>query len=281
MEGRAPQLMEITGLEGKVAVVTGAGRMRSIGRPIAVELARAGCDIVLTGTGRSPDRYPDDERAADWRDIESVADEVRSLGRRAEAVVSNVADAGAVDALVAGTLAQFGRVDIVVNNAGAARGADRVPVVDLDIDVWRNVIDVNLHGTFLMSRAFARALVAAGAGGSIVNISSIGGKMMAARTAAYAASKAAIHALTCAMASELGPDGVRVNAVCPGIIDTYRMDDVGRGERWEQMIAASVPLGRPGTGEDIANMVVYLCSDQGSWISGQLYTVDGGMLTGR
>jgi NAD(P)-dependent dehydrogenase (short-subunit alcohol dehydrogenase family) len=83
------------------------------------------------------------------------------------------------------------------------------------------------------------------------------------------------------MASELGPDGVRVNAVCPGIIDTYRMDDVGRGERWEQMIAASVPLGRPGTGEDIANMVVYLCSDQGSWISGQLYTVDGGMLTGR
>lgn len=281
MEGRAPQLMEITGLEGKVAVVTGAGRMRSIGRPIAVELARAGCDIVLTGTGRSPDRYPDDERAADWRDIESVADEVRSLGRRAEAVVSNVADAAAVDALVAGTLAQFGRVDIVVNNAGAARGADRVPVVDLDIDVWRNVIDVNLHGTFLMSRAFARAIVAAGTGGSIVNISSIGGKMMAARTAAYAASKAAIHALTCAMASELGPDGVRVNAVCPGIIDTYRMDDVGRGERWEQMIAASVPLGRPGTGEDIANMVVYLCSDQGSWISGQLYTVDGGMLTGR
>ena len=281
MEGRAPQLMEITGLEGKVAVVTGAGRMRSIGRPIAVELARAGCDIVLTGTGRSPDRYPDDERAADWRDIESVADEVRSLGRRAEAVVSNVADAGAVDALVAGTLAQFGRVDIVVNNAGAARGADRVPVVDLDIDVWRNIIDVNLHGTFLMSRAFARAIVAAGTGGSIVNISSIGGKMMAARTAAYAASKAAIHALTCAMASELGPDGVRVNAVCPGIIDTYRMDDVGRGERWEQMIAASVPLGRPGTGEDIANMVVYLCSDQGSWISGQLYTVDGGMLTGR
>ena len=85
--------MEITGLEGKVAVVTGAGRMRSIGRPIAVELARAGCDIVLTGTGRSSDRYPDDERAAGWRDIDSVADEVRSLGRRAEAVVSNVANA--------------------------------------------------------------------------------------------------------------------------------------------------------------------------------------------
>jgi NAD(P)-dependent dehydrogenase (short-subunit alcohol dehydrogenase family) len=104
---------------------------------------------------------------------------------------------------------------------------------------------------------------------------------MAARTAAYAASKAGIHALTCAMASELGEHGVRVNAVCPGIIDTYRMDDVGRGERWEQLLRASVPLGRAGTGEDIANMVVFLCSDQGAWISGQLYTVDGGMITGR
>src|SRR5689334_24061062 len=93
----------LTGLEGKVAVVTGAGRMRSIGRPIAVELARAGCDIVLTGTGRSPDRYPDDEKAAGWRDIESVADEVRALGRRAVAVVSDVADAAAVEELVATT----------------------------------------------------------------------------------------------------------------------------------------------------------------------------------
>src|SRR5688572_17359755 len=91
----------LTGFEGKVAVVTGAGRMRSIGRPIAVELARAGCDVVLTGTGRAPDRYPDDEKAAGWRDIESVADEVRALGRRAYAVVSDVADVDAVEALAA------------------------------------------------------------------------------------------------------------------------------------------------------------------------------------
>jgi 3-oxoacyl-[acyl-carrier protein] reductase len=273
--------MEITGLEGKVAVVTGAGRMRSIGRPIAVELARAGCDIVLTGTGRAPDRYPEHEQAVGWRDIDSVADEIRALGRRVLAVVSDVAEADAVDALVQRTLAEMGRVDIVVNNAGAARGPDRVPVVEMDVDVWRHVIDVNLHGTFLMSRAFGRVLVEQGDGGSIVQISSIGGKMMAARTAAYAASKAGIHALTCAMASELGEHGVRVNAVCPGIIDTYRMDDVGRGERWEQLLRASVPLGRAGTGEDIANMVVFLCSDQGAWISGQLYTVDGGMITGR
>jgi 3-oxoacyl-[acyl-carrier protein] reductase len=272
--------MEITGLEGKVAVVTGAGRMRSIGRPIAVELARAGCDVVLTGTGRPPERYPADEQAAGWRDIDSVADEIRALGRTAMPVVSSVTDAGAVDQLVADTIERFGRVDIVVNNAGAARGEDRVPVVELDIDVWRNVIDVNLHGTFLMSRAFGRSFIDQGNGGSIVNISSVGGKMMAANTAAYSASKAGIHALTSAMASEMGRYGVRVNAVCPGVIDTYRLDDIGRGERWQQTLAR-IPLGRAGSGEDIANMVVYLCSEQGSWITGQLYTVDGGMLPNR
>ncbi len=273
--------MQITGLEGKVAVVTGAGRMRSIGRPIAVELARAGCDIVLTGTGRAPERYPEHERAVGWHDIESVAGEVRALGRRALALVSDVADPAAVDALLARTLAEFGRVDIVVNNAGAARGEDRAAIVDLSIEAWRTVIDVNLNGTFYMSRAFGRALIAQGCGGSIVNISSVGGKMMAAQTAAYAASKAGIHALTCAMAAEIGPHGVRVNAVCPGIIDTYRMDDVGRGEQWDRMIEGYVPLRRAGTGLDVANMVVYLCSEQGSWISGQLYSVDGGMVPGR
>jgi 3-oxoacyl-[acyl-carrier protein] reductase len=271
----------LSGLDGKVAVVTGAGRMRSIGRPIAVELARAGCDVVLTGTGRPPERYPDDEKAAGWRDIDSVAEEVRALGRRALAVVSDVADPEAVDALAARVVDQLGRVDIVVNNAGAARGDDRVPVVDLAVDQWRTVIDVNLNGTFYMSRAFGRRLIEQGDGGSIVNISSIGGKMMAARTAAYAASKAGIHALTCAMSSELGGNGIRVNAICPGIIDTYRLDDIPRGEAFDDLVTRRIPLGRAGSGEDIAWMTVYLCSDQGSWITGQLYTVDGGTLPGR
>ena len=273
--------MELTGLEGKVAVVTGAGRMRSIGRPIAVELARAGCDVVLTGTGRAPDRYPDDEKARGWHDIDSVADEIRDLGRRALPLVSDVADWESVRGLVDRVIDDFGRIDIIVNNAGAARGADRVPVVDLDVSLWERVIDVNLNGTFFMSKAFGRRMVDQGEGGSIVNISSIGGKMMAARTAAYAASKAGIHALTCAMSAELGPSGIRVNAVCPGIIDTFRMDDVPRGKPWDDLIARSVPLGRAGRGEDIAWMVVYLCSEQGSWITGQLYTVDGGTLPGR
>ena len=273
--------LTLSGLDGKVAVVTGAGRMRSIGRPIAVELARAGCDVVLTGTGRPPERYPADEQEAGWRDIDSVADEIRGLGRRALPVVSDVSDHDAVEALADHVLGEMGRVDIVVNNAGAARGDDRVPVVDLAVEQWRTVIDVNLNGTFYMSRAFARRLLEQGDGGSIVNISSIGGKMMAARTAAYAASKAGIHALTCAMASELGGDGIRVNAICPGIVDTFRLDDIPRGERWDAMVERQIPLGRAGTGEDVAWMAVYLCSDQGSWITGQLYTVDGGTLPGR
>ena len=274
-------MLELTGLEGKVAVVTGAGRMRSIGRPIAVELARAGCDVVLTGTGRPKERYPDDEKAVGWRDIDSVADEVTALGRRALPLVSDVSDWESVQALAGRVIDEFGRVDIVVNNAGAARGSDRVPVIDMDVATWEHVIAVNLHGTFYMSKAFGRLLAEGGRGGSIINISSVAGKMMAARTTAYSASKAGIHALTCGMAVEMGPSGVRVNTICPGIIDTFRMDDIPRGKPWEDLIARSIPLGRAGTGEDVAWMVLYLCSDQGSWITGQLYTVDGGTVPGR
>jgi 3-oxoacyl-[acyl-carrier protein] reductase len=272
--------LELTGLDGKVAVVTGAGRMRSIGRPIAVELARAGCDVVVTGTGRSPDRYPDDEKAAGWRDIESVADEIRALGRKATAVVSDVSDDRSVDALVQQVINEHGRIDFVVNNAGAARGEDRRPIVDVEPDVWRHVIDVNLNGSFLMSRAFARKMIEQGEGGGIVNISSIGGKMLPPENAAYAASKAGLHALTACMSGEVGKDNIRVNAICPGIIDTSRLDDM-RGEMWDRVVQDYIPLGRAGTGEEIAYMTVFLCSDQGAWVTGQIYNVDGGQVAGR
>src|SRR4029079_862620 len=114
-------------LAGKVAVVTGAGRMRSIGRPLAVELARAGCDVVITGSGRAPSTYPADEQEAGWRDIDSVAEEIEALGRRALPVVSNVADAADVERLAARVMREFGRVDVIVNKPGAARGAERAP----------------------------------------------------------------------------------------------------------------------------------------------------------
>ena len=272
---------KLTGLQGKVAVVTGAGRMRSIGRPIAVALAKAGCDIVLTGTGRDPERYPDDEKAAGWRDIHSVADEVQAEGRRALPIVSDVTSPESVQDLVARTREEFGRVDIVVNNAGAARGEDRVPIVELEVADWHKVIEVNLTGTFLMSKYFGQQLIEAGNGGSIINISSIAGKTWPAKSGAYASSKAGIQALTAAMSGEIGRHGVRVNAICPGVIDTYRMDDIGRGSDWDQLVADRIPLGRAGTGEDVAHQVVYLCSDQGAWVTGQSYTVDGGTVPGR
>jgi len=266
----------LTGLDGKVALVTGAGRMRSIGRPIAVTLARAGCDVVLTGTGRAPGRYPDDERAAGWRDIDSVAEEIRALGRRALPLVSDIADPAAVEALFGRVIREFGGVDVLVNNAGATRGSDRVPIVDLPDAEWHRVLDTNVNGSFYMSRAGARRMLAQGRGGSIVNISSLVAKLLPAEAGAYAASKAAVNALSTVMAAELGPHGIRVNAICPGIIDTSRLDDLGRGEAWTGLLQACVSLGRAGTGEDIANLVAFLCSDQGAWITGQHIRIDGG-----
>lgn len=268
--------MQLSGLEDKVAVVTGAGRMRSFGRPIAIELARQGCDVVLTGTGRAPEDYPDDEKAVGWRDIDSVADEVRAEGRRALPLVSDVADYGAVEGLLDTTLSEFGRVDFVINNAGAARGSDRVPVIDLDPELWRVVLDVNLNGVFYMSQVFGRKLIEQEEGGAIINISSIAGKMLGPNTAAYASSKAGLQALTACMAQEIGKHGVRVNAICPGIIDTSRMDDMGRGEFWERTIDARIPMGRAGEGEDIASITAFLCAKEGEWITGQSYNVDGG-----
>ena len=199
-----------------------------------------------------------------------------TAGGKSLELVSDVSNPDSVDDLVKRTLDEFGRVDFIINNAGAARGSDRVPVVDLAPEDWHKVMNVNLNGTFYMSRAFGRVLIEQGEGGAIVNISSIAGKRLPPNTAAYAASKAAIQALTASMAQETGQFGVRVNAICPGIIDTYRMDDLGRTESWQSMIERLIPLRRAGSGDDIAAMVAFLCSDQGSWITGQSYNVDGG-----
>lgn len=299
--------IELTGLEGKVAVVSGAGRMRSIGRSIAVEMARAGCDVVITGTGRDPETFPDAEKEAGWRDIDSVAEEIESLGRRALPIVSDVTIVQQVDLVASNTMKQFGRVDFVVNNAGPARGQDRNAVVNVTPEAWRRVVDINLNGAFYMSRAFGRRLIEQGEGGAIVNISSIGGKMFLPDNAAYAASKAGQNALTACMAREMGQYSVRVNAICPGLVDTSRMDDMPRGEgarggqagkastnkavgrdegvaatpsgmgwNWDTYVQDNIPIGRAGEGVDIANATVYLCSDQGSWVTGQAINVDGG-----
>lgn len=263
-------------LQGKVAIVTGAGRLRSIGRAIALELARNGVNIVLTGTGRDPATFPPDEREVGWQDIDSVAEEVRSVGSKALPIVCDATDPEAVAAMVRRTLQEFGRLDILVNNASAARGPDRVPVVDLPEHIWRRVVDVNLHGTFYASKIVAQQLIQQNQGGRIINISSIASKLAPANTAAYAATKAAINAFSHVLALELAPYRITVNAICPGIVETARMDDLGREDRWEQFVRQMVPLGYASNGMDIAYFATYLCSDMGEWITGQAINVDGG-----
>jgi 3-oxoacyl-[acyl-carrier protein] reductase len=268
-------------LAGKVAIVTGAGRMRSIGRPIANILTRAGAAVVITGTGRRPEDYPDDEKAAGWHDINSVAEEIRREGGHCLALVSDIRDESAVKGLIDRTIAEFGRLDIVINNASAARGPDRLPITEIPYDVWRRVFATNVDGTFLVSRAAARKMIAQGEGGSIVNISSIASKLAPVNTSAYAASKAAINALSRSMALELAPHQIRVNAVCPGIIDTFRMDDLGRGEKWKAFVKSMIPLGYPGDGTECAEIVLFLVTEHGKWITGQAINVDGGTVWGN
>lgn len=253
--------------------------MRSIGRAIAVELARAGCHVVPVGSGRPPSTLPQEEIEADWHDVDSVADEIRQLGRRSLPVACDVGDPAAVDRLVSQVIDEFGHVDIVVNNAAAGNGPDRVPVIDMPVEVWDRVLHINLNGTFYVSRAFAQQMTASG--GSIVNISTFGAKWMPPNAAAYVTSKAAALALTACMAQEVGQYGIRVNAVLPGMVETSRMDEMKASGVWQKMLAESVPLGRASNGDDIAWMVVFLCSEQGSWISGQAYNVDGGQAVYR
>ena len=152
----------LTGLDGKVAVVTGGGRMRSIGHAITVELAKAGCDVTAVGSGRDPASFPDEEKAVGWRDVDSVADEVRALDRRALALTADIASEEDVIAIRDAVVHEFGRVDIVVNNASVAIGKDRAPVIDVARPVWQRLFDVNVTGSFLVREALRRAARRAG-----------------------------------------------------------------------------------------------------------------------
>jgi 3-oxoacyl-[acyl-carrier protein] reductase len=169
----------------------------------------------------------------------------------------------------------------VSNNASAVRGPDRVAATELPFEIWRKVFATNVDGTFLLSRAAARRMITQGEGGSIVNVSSIASKLSPANTAAYAASKAAINSLSRSMALELASHRIRVNALCPGVIDTFRMDDLGRGKKWDTFVKTMIPLGYPGDGSECAEIVLFLVTDHSKWITGQALNVDGGTVWGN
>ena len=266
-------------LAGKVAIVTGAGRLRGIGRASAVRLAEMGADVVITGTGRDPEAFPDDEKEIGWRDIESVADQVREQGQRALPLVVDVSSSEEVDKMVADTLNEFGRIDILINNAAFRRGEDRVAVVDLDEDLFRRVLDIKVVGSFLCAKAVARHMLGRNAdSGAIVNLSSTAGKQGSANTSAYNAANFAINGFTQALAKELAPHGIVVNGVCPGAIETARMDILGRGEFWSNL-ESGIPMGRAGTDEEVADLIGFLCSDRARYITGQSINITGGSVT--
>lgn len=265
-------------LEGKVAVVTGAGRYNGIGRYCALALARAGADVAITGSGRSPDQYPEDEKAMGWRDIDSVADEVRETGRRALPLVVDIRKAEECERLAEEVVKELGRVDILVNNAASSRGADRVNLLDLEESEWRRVLDVNLTGTFLVTKAVGRRLVEQGEGGRIISIGSIAGRRGMPNFGAYATTKAGLVLFTQVLAQELAPRGINVNCVCPGLIDTYRMEDVTKPGPVRDAVLSTIPLRRPGDPAEIGEFVAFLAGPGGSYVHGQTIHVDGGVV---
>lgn len=268
--------MAVGELGGKVALVTGATRKRGVGRAIAHALAKAGADVVVTGSGakKSAEMLPADERA-NWRGINDVVEELRACGVRAHALNADIAVEFEVQRMVAETLRVMGRIDILVNNAAFSRGADRIPVVDLEADVWRKIIDTNLNGTMLVSKYVAREMIRQGSGGAIVSISSGAAVKAPATFSAYAASKAGVHALNSSLACELGQYGITCNVVAPGIIDTARVDMLRVDGRFEKRMKDN-PLGRAGTAEEVADLVCFLCGPKARWISGEVVMINGG-----
>ena len=261
-------------LKGKVAIVTGATRKRGLGRAIALCLARAGADVAVTGASETGS-LTDDERQDGWQGLPSVVHEIRALGRRAHGVYVDVSNSGEVKRMVGEVVAALGRIDIQVNNAAYPRTRDRVPVQDLDDDLWRRIVEVNLNGAMFCSKYAAAQMLKQGQGGSIVSISSGAAVKAPVNFAAYAASKAGVHALTSSLADELGPAGITANVVAPGFLDTARIDMLREEGRWEKRLS-TIPIKRPGTPEEVAELVRYLCGPHARWISGEVFMINGG-----
>jgi NAD(P)-dependent dehydrogenase (short-subunit alcohol dehydrogenase family) len=271
--------IDTSSLEGKVAIVTGASRMRGIGRFVALELARSGAEVAVAGPVRAPNNLPEHEKERGWRGIDSTAEEVRALGHRAIAVPFDTTKVKDIERLVSETKLEFGRLDFLVNAVATSIAADKRPLVDLDEDEWRRVVDVNLTGTFLLSRAVARELVDQGTEGSIVNFTSMAARRPVVAHGAYGASKAGVVIMSQVLALELARHGIRVNCILPGFTATSRTDESVTGEVREKFIR-SIPMKRPGQPAEIASVVAFLLSDAARYITGQTINVDGGLVMG-
>ena len=271
--------------EGKSVLVTGCGRVRGIGRALAVAFARAGADVAATdiavGGTRNENEEGLEEIRQDWKGLESLAAEIQGLGRRALTLVGDVSRASDAERFVAEALARFGRIDVLVNNAAAPHGADRRLVWEVPEEAWDLVLDVNLKGTFLMSRAVIPHMLSRRSG-RIINMASVSGKRGTPRRGAYTASKFGVIGLTQVLAQELAAYGITVNAICPGSVDTSRRESTSRRERALAEGNPGAPmLGLPPTGrvarpDDIARVALFFASEESDHITGQAWNVDGG-----
>ena len=270
-------------LNGKVALITGAGRRGGLGEGIARRLLEEGCKVVLTDIGHARGaEMPVTAVGTDEEMAQVAAELAAATGGQCVAMALDVLDEAQVQAVVAATVAQFGRLDILVNNAGI--GYLMKSLVDIEASEWDAVLGVNLRGAFLMIKHAGRQMIAQG-GGRIVNIASQAAKSAFPHAAAYCSSKHGLVGLTRVAALELGAQGINVNAVCPNHVTTglgawqNEYFAAKTGKTVEQYLAdmrARIPLGRPGLPGDTAAATAFLCSDDAVYITGEAINVSGG-----
>jgi NAD(P)-dependent dehydrogenase (short-subunit alcohol dehydrogenase family) len=274
--------MSIT-FQGRVALVTGAARPRGIGRATALRLAEGGADVACLDIAGPYVEAPA-HGTASAGDLRDVVERIEALGRRAVAVRADVADGAQVEAAVRAATEALGAITLVANVAGGSGPGFGVgPLADLPEPEFRRVLDVNVVGTWLVSRACASRMVAAGTGGRICNVSSQAGKRAFPFLGAYSTAKAAVILLTQALALELGPAGISVNAVCPGTVDTDLVNPngmleqlMGGPEGLARFIEREIPLRRLQTADEIAAAICWLLSEDAAAVTGEAVNVSAG-----
>ncbi|MGY1634489.1 SDR family NAD(P)-dependent oxidoreductase [Geodermatophilus sp. SYSU D01186] len=264
----------------RVALVTGCGKPDGMGQAIARRLAEQGLAVVVTDLQATgvPNRQQEN-RKADWGGVEALVADITAGGGTASFALGDVAVEADAQRMVAEAVDRFGRLDVLVNNAAAPQGPDRADVADIPIEVFDRVVAVNLRGPWLMSSA-AVPVMRAQRSGRIVNISSMAGLTAAPFSGPYSASKAGVIGLTRALAMDLGPWGITVNALCPGLVGTSRAFLSSGPDVDEAALLASrgrnIPVGRVGLPEDIAAAVAFLASPEAGYLTAQAIPIDGG-----
>ncbi|MGH7259153.1 MAG: SDR family NAD(P)-dependent oxidoreductase [Nitrospiraceae bacterium] len=245
-------------LDGKVALITGGGT--GIGAACATVFAQEGAAVVVTGRRKDV--------------LETVVKEIEQKKGRALAVAGSVTDEAHARSAVAQAVLTFGKLDILINNAGA--GAFGKVLHETDEATWNEMLAINLTGTYRMIKAAVPEMIKAD-GGSIVNVSSVASLIGIPMIAAYSASKGGMDALTRCVAMDYAQQKIRCNSVCPGLVDTPMAAGLINNPEALAQVMTAYPLGRPGTSEEVAKLILYLASDESAWVTGSVFPIDGGM----